>query len=1038
MTENVPNVHAPILGSVEGLLPSGSTMSGRLQQILTNDVFALVRSVSDIELILSDYERKDIAPPWADALYGRIDVLEVRSKQLDAHVRLGPANLGTGDDRVLNKFKSEVGAQLNLAKYAIETRVSAASVEIGRLQKLLEIRPTTSELTSIVSIVNSTRDNIEDLFRKTKRNVRDVIALATADEIKEMKLQIESNEQMGEGVQQDLNKKVDDFIKDLHRMRQGIHGLVSGILNRLDEAESGKGDLYQNNAQNNAMYDENLATARGELEKIKIEQENSNQSFIEFKAYNKEQFISIAETVNRIVEKDSIHVLERYKEVEDHYTKVNEENREWMNSFKSDVLYSIKETRESIADQSKLNQEFEKRLMTTTRDVKPFRDNDIGVMFKRFETKSNDSIELFENTEGAVNACDVKSNKLIKISETLDEEGRKLPPLYATLVEHVDAISTGSEDSTHVLQQLKTHMDHIHTNLDALLNMKSTANAVTDYVDSLEKKATQYEGYLEKLQDNFNKNKDILVAQTAQVEKNSEALGQACEDFVGEMTLKMDEKSMHTYNQVREIQDNVSIMERQLENQSDKKSLKSITQQLLMGKKVDKKGVDAGSSSLVFSDGRPNGSGVIEGGASLTETALSIDTESNLEALMEEGASAIAEISDGVGVSEKEQRSIINTQSSILARLCLTYEEKCVRAAYINDIPNNVCEHITNCSIALSSFFSNCVDAEMIQKVLKPTQSFGEYNSYKEDAAMDRRAQKLTEFTDLVHRIIRQSNNSSGAIRHGARKRFLSQLKKALDICMSKHTQVILVGTSLFGRVKYPSTSQFYVPMESREITLAPSASKRNNGSRYDPYAVFQMDDEVEVYDEEKSVTSSIFDDQNLSNNPQFPIAPSLSASPILPHKTMEEQMTDSQELPHNIPEAVIKDQSQSMAATLPLLPNKQPPINPKTGRLQKQLNSVKTQKISMDMASSAVSNQAQSSKESQPYILRGGFKMPKAQLSLSMQAAIAGYHHNSGISLSDISASTLNQNILSQSASQTMLPNYIDIKVSKKINENI
>ena len=1034
MTENVPNVHAPILGSVEGLLPSGSTMSGRLQQILTNDVFALVRSVSDIELILSDYERKDIAPPWAEALYGRVDVLEVRSKQLDAHIRLGPANLGTGDDRVLNKFKSEVGAQLNLAKYAIETRVSAASVEIGRLQKLLEIRPTTSELTSIVSIVNSTRDNIEDLFRKTKRNVRDYIALATADEIKEMKLQIESNEQMGEGVQHDLNKKVDDFIKDLHRMRQGIHGLVTGILMRLDAAESGKGDLYQNNAQNNAMYDENLAAAREELEKIKNEQENSNQSFIKFKAYNKEQFISIANAVNRIVEKDSIHVLERYKEVEDHYTKVNEENREWMNSFKSDVLYSIKETRESIADHSKLNKEFEKRLVATTRDVKPFRDNDIGVMFKRFETKSNESIELFENTEGAVNACDVKSNKMIKISETLDEEGRKLPPLYATLVEHVDAISTGSEDSTNVLQQLKSHMDHIHSNLDVLLNMKSAANAVTEYVNSLEKKATQYEGYLEKLQDNFDKNKDIVVAQTALVEKNSEALGQACEDFVSEMTLKMDEKSMYTYNQVREIQDNVSIMERQVENQSDKKSLKSITQQLLTGKKVDKKGIDAGSSSLVFSDGKPNGSGLIEGGASLTETALSIDTESNLD-LMEEGAIAIAEISDGVGVTEKEQRIIINTQASILARLCLTYEEKCVRAAYINDIPNGVCEYITNCSIALSSFFSNCVDAEMIQKVLKPAQSFGEYNSYKEDAAMDRRAQKLTEFTDLVHRMIRQSNNGPGPIRHGARKRFLSQLKKALDLCMSKHTQVILVGTSLFGRVKYPSTSQFYVPMESREIMLAPSASKRNNGSNYDPYAVFQMDDEVELYDEEKSVTSSILDDQNLSNNPQFPIAPSVSASPILSHKTIVEQMTDSQELPHNIPEAVIHDQSHSHTASLPLLPNKQPPINPKTGRLQKQLNSVKTQKISMDMASGAASTQASSNKESQPYILRGGFKMPKTQLSLSMQAAIAGYQHNSGVSLSDVSSSTLHQNILSQSSSQPILPSYIDIKVAKKNN---
>lgn len=146
-----------------------------------------------------------------------------------------------------------------------------------------------------------------------------------------------------------------------------------------------------------------------------------------------------------------------------------------------------------------------------------------------------------------------------------------------------------------------------------------------------------------------------------------------------------------------------------------------------------------------------------------------------------------------------------------MSKSCITFEIKCVREKYVSDLPEIIIHHIINCSQRLAAFVSTCVDSEMIQKILKPNLGLGESNYMTEDAALLKRTEKIDEFLEGVMAVVEGNSYNVGPVRSTAREIFFNQLKLALDLFMSKHSQVIVLGTSLFGRMKYPTTSNCYI-----------------------------------------------------------------------------------------------------------------------------------------------------------------------------------------------------------------------------------
>jgi hypothetical protein len=181
-------------------------------------------------------------------------------------------------------------------------------------------------------------------------------------------------------------------------------------------------------------------------------------------------------------------------------------------------------------------------------------------------------------------------------------------------------------------------------------------------------------------------------------------------------------------------------------------------------------------------------------------------------------------------LSQEEQREVSNNHATFIADLCINYEEISVRKTYVTELPPTMCEHVAATAQALAAFIATCTDAEAIQKVLK-----GGPNDLDYDDTMvsNMRQKKVDEFLEEVLAIVVANNSQPGLTRTDARNQFLKQTKKALQMCMSKHDQVLVVGNSRFGRIKIPTCIACDRPLlekvRQESVTQADDSAQRRN-----------------------------------------------------------------------------------------------------------------------------------------------------------------------------------------------------------------
>jgi hypothetical protein len=65
------------------------------------------------------------------------------------------------DERIVSKVRSEMDFQITAVKIAIEKKISATLLEMDRLFKLLQIRPTMSEMQMVVVSLNDIKPTLK-------------------------------------------------------------------------------------------------------------------------------------------------------------------------------------------------------------------------------------------------------------------------------------------------------------------------------------------------------------------------------------------------------------------------------------------------------------------------------------------------------------------------------------------------------------------------------------------------------------------------------------------------------------------------------------------------------------------------------------------------------------------------------------------------------------------------------------------------------------------------------------------------------------
>jgi hypothetical protein len=163
----------------------------RASQILHIDTHALLITLRELESKLSDHQRHDKIPAWAGAIIPRIDGLEAKLTKMakDAKAKKESVDPGeqkssaTQSDSSVEKLNQELSSRLDLMKVTFESQVSALNLEVDRLLKLLQIRPTTSEMQKVVLAVNEVKGSLQEDIKEVSNSMSLLVKDKVAEEM---------------------------------------------------------------------------------------------------------------------------------------------------------------------------------------------------------------------------------------------------------------------------------------------------------------------------------------------------------------------------------------------------------------------------------------------------------------------------------------------------------------------------------------------------------------------------------------------------------------------------------------------------------------------------------------------------------------------------------------------------------------------------------------------------------------------------------------------------------------------------------------
>jgi len=291
--------------------------SSRTNQILQIDTHALLITLRELENKLSDYQRHDKIPVWANSLIPRLESLESKlskSSKISVPTNHEDGNLIQGNlESVVEKLNKEFTSRIDIMKISFESQVSALNLEVDRLQKLLQIRPTTSEMQKVVLAVSEVKRDIQNELHE----ISSTVSLLVKDKLSEEMLSImdrlktnEINSERGIGL---IMKKVENFGVDINDFKNSTESSILLVNKSQDEMKN----HFNTFDFKFSLIDDNIENVKKDIQ-IKLDdlaevQNLAQETFVDFRG---ETFSSLSK-----LEEENLRLDDFIKNVE---TTMNE------------------------------------------------------------------------------------------------------------------------------------------------------------------------------------------------------------------------------------------------------------------------------------------------------------------------------------------------------------------------------------------------------------------------------------------------------------------------------------------------------------------------------------------------------------------------------------------------------------------------------------------------------------------------------------------------------------------------------------------
>ena len=717
------------------------------KQIMTLDLNSLLDSVTLLKESFQQYDDDDDKlPGWASGVSSRLDVLEQAKKfniGADRIRQTGKKN-DSYEDKLLKVVIAKSREVLGLAQTNLNVRVAAVTNELDRLHKLTEIRPTAADLQKLVKEIHSLEKENSQRMKDMQKTFRAQIQGRISAEMKQLVQSLEHNEKENDSQVDILKSKVSDFFDNLSRTRLGMG-------NEFKEKNDAYAAVYKSQDDNvnefnetKEIHDKYFKEIHDIREGIKSDMTKDGAELEQFKIDDENTRKEQYDYLNKL--KCQINILlEKCDSMHNQMENDLNSTNQAVNSLKEQYDLVLKEINVVNSDFIRQYDKWKQDQDNVHEFVLLSRKLNIQTKLKNHSEQMIRDREHSVETEEMIDTINTKIQKLLKTYKEIRLEYKKLPDQLAEEDKRCQTICESQESFESTLYGLQKTLNDANANLDEMLELRDDIHKMSARIKVAERNMETYEATLIDLVEKSEKRSDNLKAASLSIESGMDNLELTLEKLEESMLADLINKHEHYEIVFKNIRDNLALI-------TEDKSVEGALS--IAGSSIDGSGVN---QTEVFSN-----------------------------------------------LSDHDKRQLINQCCFEMASLCMYYEEVSVRDNFVRDMTTDMCKKMTNNAQMITQFFAHTADAEVVKRSLR-----GQPNEthYEENAVEDLRKSKVNSFVEEIRMSVTTSSKAPGTIRLQARDRFFTQLNKALDLCMSKHAQVIVVGLSRFGRIKIPTST---------------------------------------------------------------------------------------------------------------------------------------------------------------------------------------------------------------------------------------
>lgn len=160
-----------------------ASIRDRVEQIVNIDTNALLYKIHSLERQLSNFNRVNSIPTWANSIIQRIELLEQRPL-MNTNNQIFQQTINTNNDKEnlvntdikldidINRIKAAIHTQINTSTLVQDVKIDLLTCELDRMHNLLALRPTTSELQQVVLSLNDTQRKVFDSLDEMAAKIR--------------------------------------------------------------------------------------------------------------------------------------------------------------------------------------------------------------------------------------------------------------------------------------------------------------------------------------------------------------------------------------------------------------------------------------------------------------------------------------------------------------------------------------------------------------------------------------------------------------------------------------------------------------------------------------------------------------------------------------------------------------------------------------------------------------------------------------------------------------------------------------------------